>query len=134
MSNEENVITMGTGNTRNSHLEKINQAMDNPDIPQNILGQMIDMEFSAITDIVNLPSKGIFYPNKQSTIKVKHLTAEDENILTSPELIRNGKVLDVLLENSIVDNELSAETMLVGDRNAVLLFLRNTLSCFSPDH
>ena len=124
MSNEENVITMGTGNTRNSHLEKINQAMDNPDIPQNILGQMIDMEFSAITDIVNLPSKGIFYPNKQSTIKVKHLTAEDENILTSPELIRNGKVLDVLLENSIVDNELSAETMLVGDRNAVLLFLR----------
>lgn len=124
MSNEENVITMGSGNARDPKLEKISQALNNPDIPASEFSKLIDTEFQAITDIVELPSKGIFYANKQSTIKVKHLTTDEDNILTSPELIRNGKVLDVLLENSIVDNTLSAEDMLVGDRNAVLLFLR----------
>ncbi len=123
MSNEE-IISMGTGTekTNDPKLQKVGEVM--PDIPEHMLNQMVDNEFQAITDNVNLPSKGIFYPNKQSTIKVKHLTSEDENILTSPELIKNGKVLDVLLENAIVDNTLSAESMLVGDRNAVLLFLR----------
>ena len=123
MSNEENVIKMGSG-TSDPRIEKISRAINNPDIPKSQLENLIDTEFQTVTDVVNLPSKGIFYPNKQSFVKVKHLTAEDENILTSPELIRSGKVLDVLLENAIVDNGLSAQDMLVGDRNAVLLFLR----------
>lgn len=123
MSNEENVISMA-GKNPDPKLQKVAETMADQNIPQNLLSQMVDNEFQAITDTVSLPSKGVFYQNKQASIKVKHLTAEDENILTSPELIRNGKVLDVLLENAIVDGSLSAEEMLVGDRNAVLLFLR----------
>ncbi len=123
MPNEETVISM-SGKNPDDKLKKVADAMGDSSIPENILNQMVDNEFQAITDVVALPSKGIFYHNKQSSIKVKHLTADDENILTSPELIRNGKVLDVLLENAIVDGNLSAEDMLVGDRNAVLFFLR----------
>lgn len=93
---------------------------------QVIPSEFSDNEFMVPTDDVNLPSGGVFYPNKQSTVKVKYLTAEDENILTSPELIRSGKVLDVLLENSIIDKGLSPSEMLTGDRNAVLLSLRST--------
>ena len=93
---------------------------------QTIPSEFVDNEFMVPTDDVVLPSGGMFYPNKQSTVKVKYLTAEDENILTSPELIRSGKVLDVLLENSIIDKGLSPESMLTGDRNAVLLSLRST--------
>jgi len=124
MPNEENVVTMGSGNTRDPRIDKIASAIDNSEIPTNILSQMIDNDYQYVTDIVNLPSKGVFYPNNQAMVKVKHLTTEEENILTSPELIRTGKVLDVLLENSIIDNTLTADNMLVGDRNAVLLFLR----------
>lgn len=124
MSNEENVITMGSGNAKDPKLEKVAAALNNPNIPASELSKLIDDQFGAITDTVELPSKGIFYPNKKSTIKVKHLTTDEDNILTSPDLIRSGKVLDVLLNNCIVDSDLSADDMLIGDRNAVLLFLR----------
>lgn len=125
MSDQENVINMGQ--RRPLDQEKIQtaaQVMNNAEIPKEILNQIVDDEFPVITDTIPLPSKGVFYPSKQSTIKIKHLTAEDENILTSADLIRNGKVLDVLLENAIIDNNLSADDMVVGDRNAVLMYLR----------
>jgi len=57
--------------------------------------------FEAPFDVLELPSKGLLYPGKSSTVKVEYLTASDENILTSPNLIRSGKVLDVLIERKI---------------------------------
>lgn len=93
---------------------------------QEIPKEFMDTEFVVPTDDISLPSEGVFYPNGQKSVKIKYMTAEDENILTSPDLIRSGKVLDVLLENSIIDSELSPESMLTGDRNAVLIALRST--------
>jgi hypothetical protein len=131
MSEQENdnVINMGgkTPVATPPEADRINaarQAIGNSEVPDAYLSQIVDDEFPVITDNVPLPSKGVFYPNKQTTIKIKHLTAEDENILTSADLIRNGKVLDVLLDNAIIDNSMSADDMVVGDRNAVLMYLR----------
>ncbi len=125
MSEQDNVINLGQ--KRPVDQEKVNvaaAAMNNAEIPEYMLNQIVDDEFPVITDTVQLPSKGVFYRNKQSVVKIKHLTAEDENILTSPDLISNGKVLDVLLDNAIIDNSLNADDMVVGDRNAVLMYLR----------
>lgn len=131
MSEQENdnVINMGARKpvASNQEAEKIGavrQAIGNSEVPDAYLNQIVDNEFPVITDSVPLPSKGVFYANKQSTVKIKHLTAEDENILTSADLIRNGKVLDVLLDNAIIDSSLTADDMVVGDRNAVLMYLR----------
>ena len=88
--------------------------------------QLVDTEFMVPTDEIELPSQGKYYPNGQKTLKVKYLTAEDENILTSPDLIKNGKVLDVLLEHAVIDRTLRPDDMLTGDKNAVLLSLRST--------
>lgn len=77
-------------------------------------------------DVIPLPSKGMFYKNKKSSVKVGYLTASDENILTSPNLLQNGKVIDVLLERKIIDQELRPGQMLSGDKNAILFFLRAT--------
>ena len=77
-------------------------------------------------DVISLPSGGLFYANKKSTIKVSYLTAADENTLTSPNLIQSGRVLDVLLANKILDKDMKAENLLPGDRNAILFFLRST--------
>ncbi len=48
----------------------------------------------AIYDVIPLPSGGECYPNKMGKVKVAYLTAYDENILVSPNLYRDNKVLD----------------------------------------
>lgn len=84
----------------------------------------IDEEFVVPTDVVELPSLGKLYPNGQKTVKIKYLTADDENILVNPDLIRSGKVLDVLLDNCIIPEGLSTREMLTGDRNKILIDMR----------
>lgn len=124
MSENEKNITVGKQNLKSTqdNSDSISE-LNNQGITTN---EFLDNEFQVPTDDVILPSEGKFYENGQKSVKIKYLTAEDENILTSPDLIRSGKVLDVLLENSIIDSELRPQKMLTGDRNAVLLALRAT--------
>lgn len=86
----------------------------------------MENQFEPAHDVIELPSQGKFYKNKKSTVKVAYLTASDENILTSPNLIQNGKVIDVLLEKKVLDTDLKPSQMLAGDKNAILFFLRAT--------
>ena len=83
-------------------------------------------QFEIPFDVIELPSKGLLYPGADNTCKVQYLTAADENILTSPNLIKNGKVLDVLLERKVVNSPVPIKDMLVGDRNAIMIWLRAT--------
>ena len=50
------------------------------------------------TEIVDLPSKGFFYDEEntlsQGQVEIKYMTAREEDILTSQNLIKKGKVLD----------------------------------------
>jgi len=92
----------------------------------NIPTEYLDMEFQVPTEEVNLPSGGVFYPNKKSTVTIKYLTAEEDDILYSPELIKSGRVLDVLLDKSIMDRDLRPDEMLSGDRNFLLIEMRKT--------
>ncbi len=85
-----------------------------------------EFTFETPFDVLPLPSKGLLYPGNISEVKVEYLTAEDENILTSPNLIRSGKVLDVLLQKKLKDSPIPYHQMLVGDRNAIMIWLRAT--------
>ena len=80
------------------------------------------------TEIVDLPSKGHFYPedNPLSTGKVemRYMTARDEDILTSVNLIQQGKALDKLLQELIIDKKIDYNDLLVGDKNAILVGAR----------
>lgn len=82
--------------------------------------------FEVPYDVIPLPSKGLLYPSKKETIEVRYLVGEDENILTSPNLLQSGKFIDVLLERKIRDKDLKPSDLLVGDRNAILIWLRAT--------
>lgn len=77
-------------------------------------------------DVIPLPTKGIFYENKMDSIKVSYLNASDENILTSQNLIQQGLVIDELLRAKIVDKTIKVEDLHEADKEAILLFLRNT--------
>jgi hypothetical protein len=78
-------------------------------------------------DVIEIPSKGLLYPTKKPVVKVTYLTAADENILTSPNLLQSGKFIDVLLKNKIVDGPTTDPgDLLSGDRNAIMIWLRAT--------
>lgn len=77
-------------------------------------------------DVVELPSRGIHYTNNKKSVRVAYLTASDENILSSPSLIASNKVVDELLKRKILDKDLSIDDLVEEDRQAILIFLRNT--------
>ena len=80
------------------------------------------------TEVVNLPSKGKLYqkgsPLAGGTIELKYMTAKEEDILTSRNLIQKGIVLDKLLESVIVDEKITLNDLLLGDKNAIMIATR----------
>ena len=87
--------------------------------------------FSVPRDFVMLPSKGRIYPPESplhnlEELEVRHLTAADEDILTSRSLLRSGTALDTLLDNVIVNKSIKSEELISGDKNAIMTFLRIT--------
>ena len=77
-------------------------------------------------DVVQLPSQGIAYQNNKKSLKVAYLTAADENILTSPNLLQSETVIDELLKRKVLDKDFNVEDLIEEDRQAILIFLRNT--------
>lgn len=77
-------------------------------------------------DVIPLPSLGKVYPNKKSSMKVAYLNASDENILTNPNLLESGKFLEILINRKMLDTNLRYKDLHVGDRNAIMIWLRST--------
>jgi len=93
--------------------------------------------YSVPRDMVLLPSMGKLYGethplHKEEFIEVRHLTAADEDILTSRSLLRSGKALDHLLQSCIVDKSISVDDLVSGDKNSIMTFLR--ISGYGPDY
>jgi hypothetical protein len=83
------------------------------------------------TELVPLPSKGLIYPLDSSLhnathIEVRHMTAQEEDILTSRTLLRSGKAIDMILANCIQDKSINPADLVSGDKNAVMIALRVT--------
>jgi len=84
--------------------------------------------FSVPTDLIKLPSKGKFYPEEhpfcnKEEIEIKFMTTKEEDILMSPVLNEKGIVFDRLIE-SISIISVDAKTLLLGDKNAILVGAR----------
>ena len=87
--------------------------------------------WSVPTEFVELPSKGLFYPSthplhKTESIEIRFMTAKEEDILTSRALLREGVALDRMLQNLMTDKTIDINTLLVGDKNALLVAARRT--------
>ena len=113
MDNNEKITLGGIGT---------NNGNNKPPYP----GVPMDDEFKVPTEDIILPSRGAFYENGKSTVTIKYLTAEEDNILFSEDLIRSGKVLEVLLEQAIIDKDLRPDDMISGDRNYLFIEIRKT--------
>jgi hypothetical protein len=80
------------------------------------------------TEIIDLPSKGLLYPKDhplaKGSIEIKYMTAKEEDILSSQNLIKKGVVLDKLFESIIVDKNINPNDIILGDKNAIILATR----------
>jgi hypothetical protein len=83
------------------------------------------MDFNLPHDVVKLPTKGLFYRPKKESLKVGYLTANDENMLMSPNISSDGIVYS-LLKNKIYEPGFDVNQLLNVDVQAILIFLRNT--------
>jgi hypothetical protein len=88
--------------------------------------QQFTIDPSIAYDVVELPSQGIYYTNRRKSLRIGFLNAADENILTSVSLIANNNVIDELLKRKILDRDFIFEELVDEDRQAILIFLRNT--------
>lgn len=77
-------------------------------------------------DVVELPSRGIHYKNNKKSVRIAYLTAADENILASPNLIQTNEIVNELLRRKILDRDITIEEIVEEDKQAILIFLRNT--------
>ena len=93
--------------------------------------------FVTPTDFVDLPSKGRFYGERHplhqtETIEIRHMTAKEEDILTSESLLKKGLAVDRMLQSVIVDKKIKVQDLLIGDKNAIIMASRVT--GFGPDY
>lgn len=87
------------------------------------------LEFIVPTELVELPSKGLFYPEDHplhgvEQVEIKHMTTKEEDILTNESYIKDGSVIDRLLKSLIVDRKINVKDMLIGDKNALTIAAR----------
>ena len=85
------------------------------------------MSFNLPTETIELPSKGLVYPEghplSKGTIEIKYMTAREEDILTNANYISDGSVIDKLLE-SLVVTKFNFDDILIGDKNAIMIAAR----------
>ena len=91
--------------------------------------QMGQLNFVLPTEFVELPSKGKFYKeghplHNQEAIEIKQMTAKEEDILTSQSLLKQGVAIDRLIQSIIVDKSIDIDSLIVGDKNAILIAAR----------
>ena len=89
---------------------------------------MAENQYDFPTEVLDLPSKGLLYPKdsplSSGQIDIKYMTAKEEDILTSTNLLEKGLAIDKLLESIIADSKIKLDDMLLGDKNAIMIGAR----------
>jgi hypothetical protein len=88
---------------------------------------MSENKLNIPTEIVDLPSQGLIYPESSplsnGKIEMKYMTAREEDILTNSNYIQKGTVLDELVKSLIV-SKVNYDDLIIGDKNAILVASR----------
>ena len=88
------------------------------------------------SEIIDLPSKGKVYskdsPLSSGKIELKYMTAREEDILTSQNLIKKGVVIDKLIDALILTDGIKSDDLVLGDKNAVMVAAR--VLAYGPEY
>jgi hypothetical protein len=93
-------------------------------------------EYKFPSETIDLPSKGKLYskdsPLSSGKIEIKYMTAKEEDILTSQNLIKKGVVIDRLLDSLIMTQGVTSNDLILGDKNAVMVATR--ILAYGPEY
>ena len=129
--NIEEILDRNSFNESFNVKENINDISVNTNI-NNVNDVIIsNNDFNSIDDdmnydIISLPSNGQCYRHKTERLPVGYLTAYDENFITSPNLYKDGLIIDFLLKHKVKNNNIKLDELVSGDVDAIILFLRAT--------
>ena len=88
------------------------------------------------SEVIDLPSEGKLYPKdspiSNGKIEIKYMTAKEEDILTSQNLIKKGVVIDTLINSLIITEGVTSNDLLIGDKNAVMVAAR--ILAYGPEY
>jgi len=88
------------------------------------------------SEVIDLPSEGKLYPKEHpcsnGKIEIKYMTAKEEDILTSQNLIKKGVVIDRLMDSLILTNGVKSDDLILGDKNAVMVAAR--ILAYGPEY
>jgi hypothetical protein len=74
--------------------------------------------------MLHLPSKGLFYKNRNKFLLIGYLTYFEENILTSEMMHEADIAMPIILEKVIASNDFDVREILSCDVQAISMFLR----------
>ena len=87
----------------------------------------MESKFKLPTETVTLPSKGLLYskesPLSKGELEMSYMSAKHEDILTNVNFIKNGTVIDKLLQELIV-TPINYNDLLSGDKDAIMIAAR----------
>jgi hypothetical protein len=88
------------------------------------------------TEVISLPSAGKIYPEshplRSGQLEMRYMTAYDEDILTNLSYIREGIVLDKLIESLIITPGIDADTIAQADKDALIIQAR--ILSYGPEY
>ena len=114
-------------NSRKLNKTPTTEQKTNPENNSNPFG----LSFVVPTEDVILPTAGNFYPinsslHKVETLEIKHMTAREEDLLSTLEATNDQNIFNRLINNLVTDKNIKAEDMLEEDKMAVLMRARAT--------
>tara|TARA_R110002096_G_C14408344_1_gene708045 strand:+ start:35 stop:778 length:744 start_codon:yes stop_codon:yes gene_type:complete len=88
------------------------------------------------SEMIDLPSGGKVYvkdsPMSTGKLEIKYMTAREEDILTSQNLIKKGVVIDRLLDSLILTEGVKTDDLVLGDKNAIMVAAR--ILAYGPEY
>jgi len=88
---------------------------------------MEENKFKFPTEMVELPSRGLLYPEghplAEGKVEMKYMTAREEDILTNQNYIKQGIVIDKLLQSMLI-TKFDYKDLLIGDKDAIMIAAR----------
>jgi hypothetical protein len=111
-------IDLGTQNLAVSNIPRVSPVQD-------VFGWTVPVEQ------IPLPSGGGIYPagsalHGVTSVQIKAMTAQEEDILLSRALAKEGTVVASLVKSCLIDKSIDPGEMLIGDRTAILVAIRIT--------
>ena len=103
----------------------LDQQLPQSNISQDYFGWTVPVEQ------IPLPTAGILYPKEnplhnKATLQIKAMTAQEEDIIMSRALLKEGTIIFHLIKSCLIDKSIDPNDLLLGDRNSLLVAIRIT--------